>query len=199
MYKGVLSNDEDPGGGAMSASLIQQPQKGTLTLNRDGSFTYKHNGTAAGEDKFVYVASNSSCDNTSEPELKSMAQVTITIIKDDDENTPPTENIYVSGSYWNSLDDHGACYWTDKNHDGIWETNLIPNSCGINDITVLNGDVYVVGDDNKERATIWKNGKATILKTPMDNKSWASSFATGIAIHGNDIYVSGNYLWNDND
>ena len=57
----------------------------------------------------------------------------------------------------------------------------------------------VVGDDNKERAAIWKNGNATILKTPMDNKSWASSFATGIAIHGNDIYVSGNYLWNEND
>ena len=110
-----------------------------------------------------------------------------------------TENIYVSGSYWNSLNDHGACYWTDKNNDGIWETNLIPNSCGIKDITVLNGDVYVVGDDNKERATIWKNGTATILKTPMDNKSWASSYATGIAIDGNDIYVSGNYLWNEND
>ena len=127
-----------------------------------------------------------------------MAQVTITIIKDDDENIT-TENIYVSGSYWNSLNDHGACYWTDKNNDGIWETNLIPNSCGIKDITVLNGDVYVVGDDNKERATIWKNGTATILKTPMDNKSWASSYATGIAIDGNDIYVSGNYLWNEND
>jgi len=197
--KGVLSNDEDPAGGAMSASIVVAPQAGTLTLNKDGSFTYKHNGTTAGEDQFVYVASNSTCDNTAEPKLESMAKVTITIIKDDDENMPPTENIYVSGSYWNSLDDHGACYWTDKNHDGIWETNLIPNSCGINDITVLDGDVYVVGDDNKERATIWKNGKATILKTPMDNKSWASSFATGIAIHGNDIYVSGNYLWNEND
>ena len=196
--KGVLSNDEDPGGGAMSASIVVAPQAGTLTLNKDGSFTYKHSGAAAGEDKFVYVASNSTCDNTAEPELSSMAEVTITIIKDAEENTP-TENIYVSGSYYNSVDDHGACYWTDKNHDGVWETNLIPNSCGINDITVLNGDVYVVGDDNKERAAIWKNGNATILKTPMDNKSWASSFATGIAIDGTDIYVSGNYLWNEND
>ena len=116
--KGVLSNDEDPGGGAMSASLVIQPQKGTLTLNRDGSFTYKHDGSSDGEDKFVYVASNSTCDNTSEPELPSMAQVIITIIKDAEENIT-TENIYVSGSYWNSLDDHGACYWTDKNNDGI--------------------------------------------------------------------------------
>ena len=196
--KGVLSNDEDPGGGAMSATIVVGPQAGTVTLNKDGSFTYKHNGSGAGEDNFVYVASNPTCDNTKEPEVSSMAPV---IIKITDAANPsaPSGNIYVSGSYWNSLNDHGACYWTDKNNDGIWETNLIPNSCGIKDITVLNGDVYVVGDDNKERATIWKNGTATILKTPMDNKSWASSYATGIAIDGNDIYVSGNYLWNEND
>ena len=33
--KGVLSNDEDPtGGGAMSASIVIQPQAGTLTLTK---------------------------------------------------------------------------------------------------------------------------------------------------------------------
>ena len=43
--------DKDPGGGAMSASIVIQPQQGTLTLNKDGSFTYKHNGS--GEVKII--------------------------------------------------------------------------------------------------------------------------------------------------
>ena len=195
---GVLSNDADPGGGAMLATIVVLPKKGTLSLKVDGSFTYNHDGSGAGEDTFVYAASNTTCDNTSEPEIGSMGQVTINITEDDSQSTS-TENIYIAGSYWNSLDDHSACYWTDKDHDGVWETNLIPNSCGIYDISVHNGDVYVVGDNNKERATIWKNGNATVLKTPTDNKSWASSFATGIVIDGNDVYVSGNYMWSNND
>ena len=194
---GILSNDADPGGGAMSASIIITPKNGTLSLNADGSFTYVHDGSGTGEDKFLYVASNSTCDNTFEPEFSSMAEVIITITGALPSTT--TENIYVTGAYWNSVDDHAACYWTDKDHDGVWETNLIPNSCGVYDIAVHNGNVYVVGDDNNERATIWKNGNATVLKTPTDGKSWSWSFATGIAIDGNDIYVSGNYIWSEDD
>ena len=82
-----------------------------------------------------------------------------------------------------------------KNNDGIWETNLIPNSCGIKDITVLNGDVYVVGDDNKERATIWKMEHYYIKKLRWITK--VGLHHTPLAIDGNDIYVSGNYLWNE--
>ena len=32
--KGVLSNDEDPGGGAMSATIVVGPQAGTVTLTK---------------------------------------------------------------------------------------------------------------------------------------------------------------------
>ncbi len=63
---GVLSNDADPGGGAMAASIVVQTKKGTLTLNMDGSFTYNHDGSGVGEDTFIYAASTASCDNTSE-------------------------------------------------------------------------------------------------------------------------------------
>ena len=76
---GILSNDADPGGGAMSASIIITPKNGTLSLNADGSFTYVHDGSGTGEDKFLYVASNSTCDNVFEPEFSSMAEVIITI------------------------------------------------------------------------------------------------------------------------
>ena len=106
--KGVLSNDEDPAGGAMSASIVIQPQKGTLTFNKDGSFTYKHDGSGAGEDKFVYVASNSTCDNSSEPELSSMAQVIIKITEGG--SGMPTSNIFIVGD-----GTHSAIWlWDDK-------------------------------------------------------------------------------------
>ena len=81
----------------MSATIVVGPQAGTVTLNKDGSFTYKHNGSGAGEDNFVYVASNSTCDNTKEPEVSSMAPV---IIKITEGGGPTlTSNVYIAGDY----------------------------------------------------------------------------------------------------
>jgi VCBS repeat-containing protein len=37
---GVLGNDSDPDGDALTAALVSGPAHGTLTLNRDGSFSY---------------------------------------------------------------------------------------------------------------------------------------------------------------
>src|SRR5437867_1433618 len=37
---GVLANDSDVDGDALSAVLVSNPTHGTLTLNGDGSFTY---------------------------------------------------------------------------------------------------------------------------------------------------------------
>jgi hypothetical protein len=142
--KGVLSNDEDPGGGAMSATIVVGPQAGTVTLNKDGSFTYKHNGSGAGEDNFVYVASNSTCDNTKEPEVSSMAPV---IIKITDAANPsaPSGNIYVGGYWYSGGKEYGA-YWTDSNNDGKWERTDLPGARIIHDVAVHDGKVYAVGE-----------------------------------------------------
>ena len=192
-YKGVLSNDKDPGGGAMSASIVVAPQAGTLTLNKDGSFTYKHNGTTAGEDKFVYVASNSTCDNTAEPELSSMAQVTITIT-DAANPSAPSGNIYVGGSWSSSGTEYGA-YWTDLNNDGNWERTDLPGARIIHDVAVHDGKVYAVGETewSEQHAAVWIDGVQTTLKTPNLNKGWKPNYATAIAFDGDDIYISGTY------
>ena len=108
---GILSNDADPGGGAMSASIIITPKNGTLSLNADGSFTYVHDGSGTGEDKFLYVASNSTCDNTFEPEFSSMAEVIITITEPP---SLPSGSVYVAGYYYENATEYG-CYWTDDN------------------------------------------------------------------------------------
>jgi hypothetical protein len=51
---GVLSNDGDPDGDAIIATLVVPPSAGTLTFPGNGSFTYVHNGGATVEDVFVY-------------------------------------------------------------------------------------------------------------------------------------------------
>jgi subtilisin-like proprotein convertase family protein len=53
---GVLGNDRDPDGDALTAVLAGQPKKGTVTLQPDGSFTYKAKKKARGTDSFTYLA-----------------------------------------------------------------------------------------------------------------------------------------------
>ncbi|QEG01680.1 hypothetical protein Mal15_57580 [Stieleria maiorica] len=55
---GVLANDRDADGDALTAQLVTQPSNGTLSLNSDGSFTYQPNAAFFGTDSFTYVASD---------------------------------------------------------------------------------------------------------------------------------------------
>lgn len=56
---GVLANDFDPQGLAMTAEIVTPPEHGTLTLNSDGSFRYVPAANYHGSDSFVYRAVNS--------------------------------------------------------------------------------------------------------------------------------------------
>ncbi len=69
---GVLSNDTDADGNALTAILGQSPAHGTIILNANGSFTYTPNLNYFGTDTFTYYA-NDGTDNSAE------AVVTITI------------------------------------------------------------------------------------------------------------------------
>ncbi len=55
---GVLANDVDPNGLALTATIVSQPSQGTLAFHGDGSFTYTPAPGFAGTDSFVYVASD---------------------------------------------------------------------------------------------------------------------------------------------
>ncbi|WPU97007.1 MBG domain-containing protein [Mucilaginibacter sabulilitoris] len=55
----VLTNDTDPDGNALTASLVTAPVNGTVVLNADGSFTYTPNNNYAGSDSLLYQV----CDN----------------------------------------------------------------------------------------------------------------------------------------
>ena len=53
---GVLTNDSDTDGDALTASLLDGPGHGTLSLEADGSFTYQPAAGYHGSDAFTYVA-----------------------------------------------------------------------------------------------------------------------------------------------
>jgi hypothetical protein len=55
---GVLENDSDPQGSALTASLVQSANNGTVTLNPDGSFFYQPAASYIGPDSFSYVAND---------------------------------------------------------------------------------------------------------------------------------------------
>jgi VCBS repeat-containing protein len=57
---GVLQNDTDVEGTSLTATVVTQPAKGTLTLNANGSFTYTAQANATGTDSFTYRAGDGS-------------------------------------------------------------------------------------------------------------------------------------------
>ena len=71
--RGVLTNDTDVDGDVLSAVLLNGALNGVVTLNSDGSVSYKPNTGFAGTDTFSYQASDSAL-------LSNVATVTITVV-----------------------------------------------------------------------------------------------------------------------
>src|SRR5262249_41962959 len=55
---GVLANDTDANGHALTATLAQTTSHGTLVLQSNGAFTYTPNNGFQGTDSFTYKASD---------------------------------------------------------------------------------------------------------------------------------------------
>jgi len=61
---GVLANDTDADGDALTAILSSGPAHGSLTLNPNGSFTYTPAAGFSGTDQFTYVANDKAMSST---------------------------------------------------------------------------------------------------------------------------------------
>ncbi len=55
---GVLANDTDADGNALTAAVVTQPTHGTLTFNTNGTFTYTPTAGYRGTDSFTYKAND---------------------------------------------------------------------------------------------------------------------------------------------
>lgn len=62
---GVLANDTDADGNALTAVLVAGPAHGTLALNMNGSFTYTPAESFTGTDSFSYTPNDGSADGNS--------------------------------------------------------------------------------------------------------------------------------------
>jgi VCBS repeat-containing protein len=69
---GILANDADVDGPALSSVLVSGPANGVLTLNADGSFTFTPNADFNGLDTFTYRATDGTLQS-------GLATVTITV------------------------------------------------------------------------------------------------------------------------
>jgi hypothetical protein len=56
----VILNDEDPDGDPIVATVVTQPQFGSLIFNPDGSFSYQRGSNFSGEDSFEYMIRDTS-------------------------------------------------------------------------------------------------------------------------------------------
>ena len=70
---GVLANDSDPDGDALTAVLVGNPSHGTLTLNANGSFVYTPTSGYYGADSFTYKDSDGQTNS-------GIATVTLTVV-----------------------------------------------------------------------------------------------------------------------
>lgn len=57
----VLTNDTDPDGDTLVATLVTSTTNGTVTLAEDGSFTYTPDARFSGQDSFIYQISDQEC------------------------------------------------------------------------------------------------------------------------------------------
>ena len=86
---GVLGNDTDADGDALTAAIATDPANGTATLNADGSFTYTPNAGFSGDDTFTYTVSDGN---------EGTATATVSVTVGDPPPPPPPEPIVVGVS-----------------------------------------------------------------------------------------------------
>jgi hypothetical protein len=79
---GLLENDDDVDGDALSVSAHTQPANGAAAVNPDGSFDYTPDANFFGQDNFNYTV----CDDGA-PQLCDTAAVTITVVAVSDDPT----------------------------------------------------------------------------------------------------------------
>ena len=103
---GVLANDTDAEGTALTATLTVGPAYGSVTLNTDGSFAYTHESDELFADSFTYVAE----DATGQISLE--ATVVLDVVA--------TVGMRVQGSATASLSEIGSLGYGKPNQTRIW-------------------------------------------------------------------------------
>lgn len=148
---GVLTNDSDADGDALSAVLVSNPTHGALTLSTNGGFSYIPTNHFHGLDNFTYKTSDGLTNS-------SVATVTIRVTP---ENDPPNTN-----------------NWSGHSFSVLEDTVLTVNAPGVlAGLTDADGDVLsAVFVSNPTHGSLNLNANGSFTYTPMANYYGPDSF-----------------------
>ncbi|HEY0548048.1 MAG TPA: Ig-like domain-containing protein, partial [Verrucomicrobiae bacterium] len=147
---GVLANDSDPDGTALTAVVLSNPARGVLTLNPTGGFTYRPNTNFNGTDTFTYRATDGALTSA-------VATVTLTITPVNDRPTP------------------GA---TGDNYSALEDQTLIVPAPGVlgNDSDIDGDSLAAVLINEPAHGAVTLNANGSFVYAPSANYFGADSF-----------------------
>jgi VCBS repeat-containing protein len=172
---GVLGNDSDPDGNALTAALVAGPAHGSLTLNAAGSFTYTPAANFNGSDTFTYRPSDGTAPSNT-------ATVSITV---GPVNDAPTV-VVAAGGVCDANDRAGTVNLVVADADSP-VGSLVLSATSSNQLLVPTANVTFGGAGANRSATVTavsKTGTSVISITVSDGQATASVTVT-ISVTGN--------------
>ena len=159
---GVLANDSDVDGNALTASLVTGPTHGTLTLAANGAFQYTPATGYVGTDSFVYSVSDGL--------LSSQANVTITV------NPPADDHSNLLNSTATSIALSGGTQGTGS-ASGMFE---IAGDRDVFKVTIATGQLTVGLNSTNDLDTYLRvfNSSGTLIGSDDDSGPGVSSLLT---------------------
>lgn len=160
-------------------------KNGVMTKLTDGS-TFAYANSIAVKGSTVYVGGMVTNGN---------GKYVATLWKN---NTPTNLADGTTDSFLNAIAVNGNDVYaagTDKGTAMLWKNGIgtqlaTGQPSNANALAIVGSDVYVAGGIASS-PVYWKNGVSTLLYIPQDNLQILGIAVTGLAVSGNDVYVSG--------
>ena len=137
---GVLSNDTDADGDALSATPVTQPSHGQLTFSADGSYTYIPNAHYQGHDSFTYKVSDGHSDSNT-----ATVSITVRLVGPAQSNVDllTAAGVRIDGAAASNQAGLSVAGAGDVNGDGVDDVIVGANVAGNNGRT-SSGSAYVI-------------------------------------------------------
>jgi len=183
---GVLGNDTDQDQDPLTAVLVSSTNRGTLTLQPDGSFTYMPVPNFAGTDSFVYYVTDGNIRSSSNVSV----QLNVNAVNDAPVNTVPgAQSTYDNAPLVFSTANNNLISVADIDANfGAFRITLAATK-GTVTLKSTSGLTFVTGDGTADANIIFAGSLPSInnaLNGMSFNPSLGSNGAAGLQITSND-------------